>query len=115
MVGKGGLPEAYGALLGASWGALVAEKSTLEWLLAVPRGIPRQVSAILGAKRLPKGRPRGSHIEAKRRLESKRAKPLFLQEVSANFAIFEVPGVLFRVREIDIKWYWIAAWLRDGC
>ena len=57
---KGGLPGAYGALLDASWGALGAEKSSLERLLAAPRGIPRQVSA---AKRLPKGRPRGSKIE----------------------------------------------------
>ena len=66
---KGRLPGACGALLDASWGALGAEKSSLERLLAAPRGIPRQVSAILGAKRLPKGRPRGSKIEPKRRLE----------------------------------------------
>ena len=68
---KGGLPGAYGTLLDASWGALGAEKSSLERLLAAPRGIPREVSAILGAKRLPKGRPRGSNIESKRRLELK--------------------------------------------
>ena len=68
---KGGLPGAYGTLLDASWGALGAEKSSLERLLAVPREIPRQVSAILGAQRLPKGRPRGSKIESKRRLELK--------------------------------------------
>ena len=66
---KGGLAAAYGTLLEASWGALGAEKSSLERLLAAPRGIPRQVSAILGAKRLPKGRPRGSKIKSKRRLE----------------------------------------------
>ena len=40
---KGGLPEAYGALLDGSWGALGAEKNTLERLLAPPREIPRQV------------------------------------------------------------------------
>ena len=68
---KGGLPGAYGALWDASWGALGAKRSTLERLLAAPRGIPRQVSAILGAKRPPKGRPRGSKIESKRRLELK--------------------------------------------
>ena len=76
------LPLAYGRLLDASWGALGAEKRNLERLLAAPRGIPRQVSAILGAKRLPKGRPRGSKIESKRRLELKMRflqKPLFFQ------------------------------------
>ena len=77
---KGGLPGAYGALWVGSWGALGAEKSTLERVWAAPREIPRQVSAILGAKRLPKGGPRGSKIEAKRRLELKTRflqKPLF--------------------------------------
>ena len=91
---KGGLPGAYGALLDASWGALGAKRSTLERLLAAPRGIPRQVSAILGAKRPPKGRPRGSKIESKRRLELKTRflqKPLFFQWISL---IFEVPGSL---------------------
>ena len=51
------LPVAYGTLLDDSWGALGAEKSNLERLLAAPRGIPREVSAILGAKRLPKRSP----------------------------------------------------------
>ena len=56
---KGGLPGAYGALLDGSWGALGAEKGTLERLLAAPREIPRQVSAILAAKRLQKGGQEG--------------------------------------------------------
>ena len=51
-----------------------AEKISLERLLAAPRGIPREVSAILGAKRLPKRVPRGFKIELKRRLELKMAK-----------------------------------------
>ena len=92
---KEGLPEAYGALLDGSWGALGAEKSTLERLLAAPREMPRQVSAILGAKRLPKGGPRGSKIEAKRRLELKTRflqKPLFFLWISL---IFEIPGSSF--------------------
>ena len=75
---KGGLPGADGALLDASWGALGAKKSSLEQLLAALRGIPRQVSAILGAKRLPKGRPRRPKIEPKRRLE---LKTRFLQQL----------------------------------
>ena len=81
---KGGLPGAYGALLDGSWGAIGAEKSALERLLATPRDIPRQASAILGAKRLPKGGPRGSKIEAKRRLELKTRflqKPLFFNGI----------------------------------
>ena len=72
---KGGLPGAYGALLEASWVALGAEKRSLERLLAAPKGIPREVSAILGAKRLPKRAPRGSQNELKRRLELRMAKP----------------------------------------
>ena len=76
---KGGLPVAYRALLDGSWGAIGAEESTLERLLAAPREIPRQVSAILVAKKLPKGAPRGSKIERKRRLE---LKTRFLQKVS---------------------------------
>ena len=80
---KGWLPGAYGTLLDGSWGALGAKKSTLGRLLAAPREIPRQVSAILGAKRLPKGRPRGSKMESKRRLELKTRilqKALFFNE-----------------------------------
>ena len=95
---KGGLPGAYGALLDASWVALGAEKRSLERLLAAPRGIPRQVSAILGAKRLPKGRPRGSKIESKRRLGLKIGKPEKLMNVLGGALIFEVPGSLFRAR-----------------
>ena len=55
---KGGLPGAYGALWVGFWGALGVEKSTLERVWAAPREIPRQVSAILGAKRLQKVGPR---------------------------------------------------------
>ena len=92
---KGGLPGAYGALLEASWVALGAKKRSLERLLGAPRGIPREVSAILGAKRLPKGRPGGSKIESKRQLELKvrfLQKPLFFQY---NSLIFKVPGSIF--------------------
>ena len=111
---KGGLPGAYGALLDASWVALGAEKRSLERLLAAPRGIPRQVSAISGAKRLPKGRPGRSKIKSKRRLELKTRflqKPLF----------FNIDDLFLRSRgrfwgvKIDIAWLRIAAWLLDGC
>ena len=92
---KGGLPGAYGALLEASWVALGAEKRSLERLLAAPRGIPREVSAILGAKRLPKGRPGGSKIESKRQLE---LKMRFLQKTLLFLyisLIFKAPGTIF--------------------
>ena len=62
---KGGLPGAYGALLEACWVALGAEKRSLERLLAAPRGIPREVSAILRAYRLPKRSPGGSKMGPK--------------------------------------------------
>ena len=71
---KGGFPGAYGALLDASWVALGAEKRSLERLLAAPRGIPRQVSAILGAKRFPKGCPKRHENEVQKRFELKVAK-----------------------------------------
>ena len=72
----GGLLERLG-LLEASWsapGGLLesscsgsgSKKSALGRLLAAPREIPREVSAILGAKRLPKMRPRELQIELKR-------------------------------------------------
>ena len=71
LMGK--LPGAN-LLLDASWGALGAEKSNLERLLAAPREIPRQVSAILGAKRLPKGSPKGAQNEVRKRFELKMYK-----------------------------------------
>ena len=43
-----------GDILERSWTALRPKKTNLERLLAAPRGIPREVSAILGAERLPK-------------------------------------------------------------
>ena len=92
---KGGLPGAYGALLEASWVALGAEKRSLERLLAAPRGIPREVSAILRAKRLPKRSPGGSQIGSRRRLQLKRAKSQNLEDVSRNSLIFKVPGPPF--------------------
>ena len=70
---KGGLPDAYETLLEASWGALGAKKSSLERLLAAPREIPRQVSAILGAQS-PKGCPKGAQNEVQKRSEMKMVK-----------------------------------------
>ena len=72
-----------------------AEKSSLDYVLAAPRPIPREVSAILEAEKLPKGRPRGPKIESKGRLKLKMRillKVLFFQY---NSLIFEVQGSLF--------------------
>ena len=86
-------------LLEASWGALGGLRGRKKVLLngswRVQERFPRQVSAILGAKRLPKGRPRGSKIDAKKRLE---LKTRFLQKAAFSLwflMVFEVPGFLF--------------------
>ena len=46
-----------GALLEGSWRPLGPKQSTLDRLLAALRKIPRQFSAIIGAKRVPKWTP----------------------------------------------------------
>ena len=74
---KGGLPVAYGTLLDASWSDLGAEKSSLERLLAAPRGIPRQVSAILEAKRLPAKRVQNRVQQATQAQNAKSLNSLF--------------------------------------
>ena len=67
-----------GDLLERSWTALGPKKSPLDRLLAAPRGFPREVSAILRAKRLPKLSPGGSTIG---RLELKTAKSQNFEDV----------------------------------
>ena len=94
---KGGLPGAYGALLEASWVALGAEKRSLERLLAAPRGIPREVSAILGAKGVPKGGPKWVQNKVQKRFKLKMTKSQNLKDVSRNSLTFQVPGSPFRV------------------
>ena len=51
-----------GGIFERSWTALGPEKRSLERLLAAPRGFPRQVSAILRAKKLPKRSPGGPKV-----------------------------------------------------
>ena len=82
--------ESLGYLLGRSWSRSGPKKTNLERLLAAPRGIPREVSAILGANKLPKGRPRGSKIEVRKRSKLKMAKPLKSPTVHRISLIFEV-------------------------
>ena len=73
-----GLMEAswsgLGDLLERSGTALGPKKSPLDRLLAALRRGLRLVSAILGAKRLPKRRPRGSQMELKKHFELKNGK-----------------------------------------
>ena len=66
--------SAPGGLLKRSWKAPGAKKSSLERLLAAPRGIPREVSAVLEAKKLPKRTPGGSQIRSQRRFALKLQK-----------------------------------------
>ena len=79
---KGGLPVAYGTLLDAFSRALGAEKSSLEQLLAAPRGFPREVSAILGAKGVPKGGPKWGPKLVEKRFKLKMTKSQNLKDVS---------------------------------
>ena len=81
---------------------LEIKQGTFERLMAGPSRISRQFSAILGAKRLPKRRPRGIKFEFQRRLELKIAKPQNLMNVSQNSLIFKVPSFVFG-RQIDTK------------
>ena len=99
---KGGLPGASGTLLDASWGALGAKKRALERLLAAPRGLPREISAILEAKKLLKGTPRWSKIEPKRQLELKMAKLQNFEDVLQTSVILRSQG-LFLELKIDIE------------
>ena len=88
-------PDPLFCLLDRSWRPPSPKKNALERLLAAPRGIPREVSAILGAKMLPKERPRGSKIEVRKRSKLKMAKPLKSLTVARILMIFEVLGSLF--------------------
>ena len=85
----------FWGLLERSWRPAGPKKHSWNRLLAALGEISREVSAILGSKRLPKGGPRGSQIGSKRRLE---LKTRFLQKAwfsQCFFMIFEVPGSLF--------------------
>ena len=81
-------------LLERSWTPPGPIQSALERLSDAPRRVSRQVSAVLGSKRLPKRSPKGSQIEPRRRLI---LKTWFLQKqrfLRAFSLVFEVPGSL---------------------
>ena len=88
----GPLKNALGKPQACSWKTI---KSTLERLLAGPRGILRLISAILGPKRLPKWSPRGSQIELERRLQQKMAKSQNSHTAHWILMIFEGQGAPF--------------------
>ena len=69
-----------------------AENNCLERLLAAPRGISREVSAILKAKNLRKLSPELSKIGSRRQLELARPRSQKFKDVSQNSLIFQVPG-----------------------
>ena len=73
---------AYGTLLDAFSRALGAEKSSLEQLLAAPRGFPREVSAILGAKGVPKGGLKWDQNKVQKGFKLKMTKSQNLKDVS---------------------------------
>ena len=85
-------------LLERSWSRSGPKQINLERLLAAPRGIPREVSAILGVKRLPKGCPKGAQNEVQKRLELKMAKSQKSTTVHRICLIFEVPGFPFAAK-----------------
>ena len=75
-----------------SWRPPRPEERALERLLSAPRGIPRQVSAILQPKRLPKRSPGGSKIGSQIESGLKKAKSRKMQYLSRENLYFEGPG-----------------------
>ena len=68
------------------------KKKTFERLLGAPRGISRQVSTILGAKKLPKRSPGGSKMGSQIGSGLKKAKSQKMQYLSHENLNFEGPG-----------------------
>ena len=98
-----------GTLLERSWRPPGPKKRSPERLLGAPRGISRQVSAILGAKRLPKRSPGGSKMGLQRRLELKKAKSQKLWDVLHEKHISEAPGLPKTRPERVQNWFQIAS------
>ena len=81
-----------GGLLERSWRPPGPKKRSFERLLGAPRGISRQVSAILGTKSLPKRSPGGSKMGSQIESGLKRAKSQKMQYVLRENLNFESPG-----------------------
>ena len=71
-----------GGLLESSGRPPEPKKSALDSLLGAPRRIPRQFSAILGPKVLPKGVPKLVQNGVQKRFELKAAKSQNFEDVS---------------------------------
>ena len=81
-----------GSVLDGSWRPPGPKKRSFERLLGAPRGISRQVSAILEAKRLPKRSPGGSKMGSQIESGLKKAKSRKIQYLSRENLHFEGPG-----------------------
>ena len=81
-----------GSLLERSWRPPGPKKRSFERLLGAPRGISREVSAILGAKALPKESPGGSKMGSQIGSGLKKAKSQKMQYLSHENLNFEGPG-----------------------
>ena len=71
---SGGLSP-LGGLLERSWKALGPKKNSQRGPWTALKKIPREVSALLGPKGLPKGGPKWAQNEVQKRSELKIAKP----------------------------------------
>ena len=100
-------------LLGASWSALGSlrgrKKRSLERPLSAPRGISREVSAILGAKRLPKGSPGESKMGSQIGSGLKKAKSQKMQYVLRENLNFDGPGPPKTGPKRDQNWFPISS------
>ena len=73
-----------------SWGPLEPKTSALDSLLGAPSTIPRQLSAIIGAKRLPKWAPGGAPKEVQNRIGLKMLKSVQLVHRTQDLNDFPV-------------------------
>ena len=78
-----------------SWRPPRPEKSALDSLLGAPRRVPRQFSAMIGAKSLPKWGPKWAQNGVQKRFGLKTLKTQNSCTVQRISTVFEVPGAHF--------------------
>ena len=110
----GGLNRTQGSLFWPPfWNPLCCllepKKRSSERLLGLPGGISRQVSSILGAKRLPKGSPGGSKMESKIDSGLEVVKSQKLQYLSHENLTFKGPGSPKSGLKRGENWFQIAS------
>ena len=81
-----------GGLSESSWRPPRPNQSALDSLLGAPRRVPRQISAITGAKELPKWGPEWAQNGVRKRLGLKMLKTRKSCTVQRIWKIFLVPG-----------------------